>query len=138
MPDQFAKFLDELSRVLGHPVQASGPDRLSVVLDGTQRLEVAFGDPVTITTPLAQAHDGLPEGLHRWLLERNFPGGATAGAMLCRPPRSDRLSLINTIPARAMGAADLAALAWNQARAAMALDREIQSRVAAHLAQTDA
>jgi biotin transport system permease protein len=52
MADQFTKFLDELSRVLGHPVQASGPDRLSVVLDGAQRLEVDFGDPVTITTPL--------------------------------------------------------------------------------------
>ncbi len=131
-------FADALSRVLGHPVAPSGPDRLTVIVEGTQRLEVTLGETVTITTPLAEAHDGLPPQMCRWLLERNFPGGGTAGAMLIQPPRSDRLALVNHLPSRALGVAGLAALAWNQAQAAMALDAEIAKRVAAHLSAADA
>lgn len=139
MQNDIKDFTEQLARVFGHAVEPSGPDRVVVIVNGRQRLEVVLGDEAaTITTPLAEAHDGLPDTLHRWLASRNFPGGGLAGGMLIRPELSDRLSIVNTVPARAMSMADLASLAWNQAQAAMELDDQIAARVAAELADAGA
>lgn len=132
MSGQIELFAKALTEVLGHPVAESAEDRIVLVIGDRQRLELSLsadGERIHITTPIEGAHDGLPNKVLNTLLEKNYPGNATAAALLRRRADQEFLEMVNVLPVAAMRPDDVAKIAANQAAQAMALSASLEVAV---------
>ena len=137
MSAQIELYAQALADVLGQRVEFSSEDRVVVIVNDRQRLELvlsADGERIHITTPIDGAHDGLPNKVLNGLLEKNQPGDATAGALLRRRADQAFLEMVNVVPVAAMRPDDVAKLASNQAARAMDLSDSLDVKARARLA----
>jgi hypothetical protein len=119
-------YVDALAERFDCPLQPFR-NQVTIAVDDRQLVHIRFGTTeATVATPVAGAHDGLPDSIKRDLLRGNFPNNATAGAMLRRREYQDYLELVNVLPYAAFTPEVFAAIAAKQAEAA----RKLSERVA--------